>query len=343
MEAAYYPAIRRRYSFGPGDEQKYFSWLRETPTEFFSDWLGVDSGWLQLAAAKLLESADSIDPLVEWLDLIRRIGPAQWKNIKGAPRLALDLRVASEILLACDDELKVRTEYDPDADISHPTRRHLKSRLSKKQSLDEVLTEYELSPHPSLVVVLEGKTEMIIWKLIAEYYRVSSDEDFITVVDGRGVDRDLTSLMAFAAPRVTPWHSDGVLQLVRPATRFLIVSDAESKMSDQKKRDRRREDWVRLLFEAIPAEHRSQAVRQQLDLLVLTETWNPAGESFEFANFTPHQWRPRLSGCQDRLPSKPSPRSRRPSRGSATRRGTSRSSNRTTSEKGSLQNNFGRS
>ncbi len=220
------------------------------------------------------------------LDLVRRVGANQWKTLTGSPRLALDLRIAAESLLQCDDDLNNRVPDDPDCDVSHPTRRHLRSRLAKKRGLDEVLTEYGLSPHPSLVVVLEGKTEMVLWKFLTGYYHVSADEDFITVVDGKGVDRDLTSLMTFAAPRLAAWPIQGTLQLLRPATRFLVISDAEKKMATPEKRDARRRDWVDLLIETVPEEHRTQAMRAQIELLVSTETWNEAGESFEFANFT---------------------------------------------------------
>jgi hypothetical protein len=289
LEARYYfPHVSRSYRAGPSSAEQYRTWREETRPEFFTDWLNVDGDWLTSMATELLSQADSIDPLAEWLDLVRLVPPQQWQRLRGDARTAIDIRIAAELLLACRDAIATQRTLHPD-EPQVGEAGALATRLTTKRRLDEVLTEYGLSPHPSLVVVLEGKTEMTVWPRLLDYYGVSHNEDFITVIDGHGVDTDLTSLMTFAAPRVTPWHTDGVLQLVRPATRFLIVSDPENKMATSESRDKRRSEWVTLLFEAIPVQYRTPALLNQLDLLVFTETWNDADESFEFANFTPRE------------------------------------------------------
>ena len=289
LEARHYPNISGRYSVGFGESDAFFDWQQAETAETELAWLGVGADWLWHGAAHLLEQADSFDPLVEWLDLVRLVTPDRWDQLRGPARLSLDLRVVAELLLDCHDEL------EPHVTRSAPERPRVRrrpavtTRLGNRRSTDEVLTEFGISPHPRLVLVLEGATEIYMWSQTLAFYGLSFSDDFITVVDAYGVDRDLATLMAFAAPRVVPVEPEGSLAMTRPPTRFLIIGDPEGKMATAAGRDQRRGVWVQRLLDTMPIGYRDEVVRGQLDHLVFVETWNRVEDAFEFAHFTPRQ------------------------------------------------------
>ena len=59
-----------------------------------------------------------------------------------------------------------------------------------------------------------------------EMFSVRQDDDFISIQNAEGVDKDINALISYAiAPRFEK-ESDGHLGLLRPATRILVVADA---------------------------------------------------------------------------------------------------------------------
>jgi hypothetical protein len=71
----------------------------------------------------------------------------------------MDERIAAEVLDRYADELEgVTTANRPE-----PPEHLAQQAMSRRpESLDGVLTSLHLSPHPPLVVALEGKTEMTL-------------------------------------------------------------------------------------------------------------------------------------------------------------------------------------
>ncbi len=303
LEARYLPDVVYSYRTN-GDGTEYETWLREDDDGALLDWLDVDTTWLRNTAEWLLRLADNYDPLGDWLDVIRIATPSRWERLRGDALAAMDTRILSELLLKCHDAVST----DNDARIARPVGRvprQLRGRLARERSVDDVLTEWGLSPHPRLVVVLEGATEMYMWPRLLDYFGISRDEDFISPLDRGGVDRNIEALFAYAAPRVIPTKPEGTLQLVRPPTRFLIVTDPEGKMATADLREHHRKVWVTRLLESLPPEYRDEALRPQLDQLVFVETWNAKGEAFEFANFTTRQIATAIRRTSSPLASKP--------------------------------------
>jgi hypothetical protein len=170
------------------------------------------------------------------------------------------------------------------------------TRLGRRRSLDRVLTEFGLSPHPRLVVVLEGATEMRMWARMLSYYDPPTSEDLFSLVDAQGAGKDLGALVAYIAPRTELVEPEGYLPLMRPPTRFLVVTDPEGRTE----RETQRAKWISRLLETQPPDHRTPELRAQLELLVFVETWNRAGDCFEFANFTDRQIAPALRSLPGR-------------------------------------------
>ncbi|MGP0101938.1 MAG: hypothetical protein ACLPUT_10030 [Solirubrobacteraceae bacterium] len=263
------------------------AWRRSVPVTYMLDWLKVDTRWLEDSASRLLFEADRIDPLRDWSELVARADPKQWESLRGDARAAIDLRVVAETFLAYHDDLVDARKATPLEDPGPRARGQFDRRLKRKRPLDEILTEFGLSPHPRLVLVVEGKTELLFIPRVMEMLGISTDEDFISVQDAEGVDKDLKPLFAALAPRaIAEPEYNNDLRLIRPVTRFLVVFDPEGQASTQQDREKKREGWVERIQRAIPGVGNDAVVREQLDALVELTTWNRHDESFEFAHFT---------------------------------------------------------
>jgi hypothetical protein len=287
LEAVYYPRVVGNLRLSSHEEFGHFDdWRRQLPESYLTEWLGVDAAWLHSEAAMLLREADRIDPMRDWVEVIARAEPAKWGVLRGSALSAMDLRITAELLLAYHDDLS-RDDASAVADQPAQTRIGRRtSRLKASRPLDEVLTDFGLSPHPRLVLVVEGDTEMLLVPPVMQLLRISTDEDFISVQNAEGVERDLGSLLGFLAPRVKPDPDGEYLDLIRPPTRFLIVFDPEGRASTTDGRAKRRRAWVQRLERALPVERRQHGAREEIDALVELVTWNARGESFEFAHFT---------------------------------------------------------
>jgi hypothetical protein len=287
LEPVYWPRIMGRISLPITEEfPLYVRWLSKLTSPTLPRWLGVDGDWLKAHASELLAEADRIDPLGDWLDVVRQAEPDHWRRLKGEARSAIDLRLAAEVLLGLYEHL-VRARRAKA--LPAPQRRfrgEFDNRLKPQAGLDRVLTRFGLSPHPSLVLVVEGDTEMLIMPRVMDLFKVRRDEDFIALQNAASVDRDLSPLIAYVAPRVEAEETGRYLRLVRPPTRMLFVADAEGRIATTELREKRRQQWVKRLLETLPAEQRTPAVRKALDTLVYIEVWKRNGLSFEFAHFT---------------------------------------------------------
>jgi hypothetical protein len=198
----------------------------------------------------------------------------------------MDLRITAELFLSYYDDLVYAGEAPSLERPRARTRGPFTRRLRPTRPLDEVLTEFGLSPHPRLVLVVEGDTELLLVPCAMELLEMSTDEDFISVQNAEGVEKDLNALLGFLAPRVKRDVDGRYLDLIRPPTRFLIVFDPEGRVSTEEGRAKRRKTWVERIQRAIPGEGENEAVGEQVDALVELVTWNALGESFEFAHFT---------------------------------------------------------
>jgi hypothetical protein len=289
LEPRYYPAVVGRYTVDSRDGPDDFeAWMRDEPLTSEIDWLGTDAAWLFDRAGGLLRDADSFDPLGRWLEIVRLATPDTWDRLRGDARSAMDLRMVAEMLLRYHDEL---VPDGPQSIPADPDRRRLPvtSRLKRQQPLDQALTEFGLSPHPRLVIVFEGATEMTIWPRLLDYYGTRRDDDLFSIVDAEGVGNTIRALAAYIAPRGIHDAADGILVLTRPPTRLLLVCDPEGQMDTPAKREKRRSGLVDRIMDTLPEDARTEFARSQIDGFVLVETWNAASESFEFAHFKDRQ------------------------------------------------------
>ena len=83
-------------------------WEKEGPcfeVKTHLDLFGLRPEALAATAEALLSSASFRDPLGSWYDLVRLAHPDTWSDFRGDVRLAMDHRIAAEILLRALDDL----------------------------------------------------------------------------------------------------------------------------------------------------------------------------------------------------------------------------------------------
>ena len=288
LEPVYYPRIVGRISLPREvDFERYDSWRRALPPGRIKRWLGVGNNWLREAASDLLTEARRRDPLEDWTDLLSRIEPGKWWDLRGDARSALDLRIAGELVLRYYDALVEARQAQPLPTGSQGFAGPFGDRLKPQRTLDALLMDFGLSPHPRLVLVVEGATERLIVPRVMQLLDVRVERDFISIEDAGGVDRDISSLLTYLAPQLSGAGNERrYVRYERPPSRFLVVFDAEGTFATNEQRRERRRAWIERLMAALPEERRNELVREQIARLVFVDTWNRRGDSFEFAHFT---------------------------------------------------------
>jgi hypothetical protein len=290
IEPVYYSRLVRTLTLPALDEFSAFDdWREGFPAVRMLGWLDVDEHWVREQARELRETADDFDPLGRWTEVVARADAKTWDWLHGAARNVMDLRIAAETLLLFHDDLVAAGRAAPQPG-AHPRARQARyRRLQAQRPLDALLTEFGLSPHPQVVVVVEGATERLLLPRVMELLGISAEDDFIAIEDAEGVDRDISPLIAYLAPRLEQPTGEDYVDFQRPPTRFLVVSDAEGKSATSGQRRERRREWVDRIMRTLPRDLWTSGVREQLALLVRVITWKRSGESFEFAHFTDRQ------------------------------------------------------
>jgi hypothetical protein len=312
IEPAYYSQIIGWLRLqGLDDPEAYYRWRRRLPLQRLLRWLGVNAAWLVTAAEELLQRAHSIDPLGPWWEVIAHGDPDKWPKLSGAALSAMDLRVTAEVLLRYYDALVEAGMAKPLPESPDRWARPVDYRLKPRRSLDAVLTEFGLSPHPRLVLVLEGPTELLLVPRVMQFFGMRIGGDFMAIESAEGADRDLSPLFAYLAPRLGEPRDERYARFERRPSRFLVVLDPEGKVSTAEAREKRRQDWINRIMRTLPAElktsDRFDVVREQIEQFVFVETWRPRrSESFEFAHFTDLELAEVIHALDTRTTRKPS-------------------------------------
>jgi hypothetical protein len=249
------------------------------------NWIDWTVDQIRQSATNLLLIADNVDPLREWYKIVRLFKPDQWQKLHGDALLAIDYRIAAEILLRFYEdlvELNVAPPLEPLPRMA-PETGHRRLGTSRDE-LDEVLMDFGLSPQPSVVLVLEGETEELLIPRVMNFLGIPQRSDFIKVFNSRSITRDFELLARYiTTPYLGRTLDKGVL-LSRPPTHFLVALDPEKSFLTEALREKERSKWIRGIWTQIQAEFRTEVMREQLSSLVSIASWND--QSFEFAHFT---------------------------------------------------------
>jgi len=288
LEARYLPDILQQGRIPlPLSVQDWLEYADGFDPKATLDWLGWRPERLKDTAYRLLGRARDIDPQQRWHRLARLVEPRLWADLGGLALAANDDRVAAEVLLHCYEDLVERDAASPLEQLPPGPGRFwhfLDERLAtNREELEEVLTYFGLSPHPSVVLAVEGETEELTVERIIELLVPPDQRGHIRVRNLHGTSRDLTML----APEVAqPFlgaqvRHDG-LDLLQPPTRLLVAGDPENKLATPAACA----DQHRKVVDQIDVTLRLQNLavdREDLESLVEVRTW---GDPFEFAHFT---------------------------------------------------------
>jgi hypothetical protein len=149
--------------------------------------------------------------------------------------------------------------------------------------LDAELASLGVSPHPRVVVLVEGKTERLHIQALAQEYGIHRPQ-FMRVLDvgGSRVRPDLVARYV-ATPRLAANNEGAEFELDALPTAVIIAMDPENLWATEGARA----DRLRIIHDAVRAavdEQGGQISQPDLDFLVEVRTWGD--HTYELGNFT---------------------------------------------------------
>jgi hypothetical protein len=243
-------------------------------------------------AERLLGHAHKLDPLGDWGPLVRRAPGRMWSSLRGDARLAVDHHIGGEMLLLFYEDLermgaapRLPTDF---GGFWHPRRERLGVPT---EPLDQRLSRLGISPHPRVLLVVEGETEEYLTPAVFDALEIPHEPEWVRTVVMRSVDADLTKLAAFAsAPLLGERQGDDWL-LIKPPTRLMVAVDPEGGFETVVSAEAERQKILREIRVVLAAQVGVPEARlgevivlDDLDELVSVHRWD--GGCFEFAHFT---------------------------------------------------------
>lgn len=246
---------------------------------------GFEAIELQVEAERLLRDARHRDPLKDWWPLIRHANYSGWEKLRGPALECLQLRIAAEVLLRAHEDITTEGVLEPLPNLEdarwHPLHDRVTPRESDALSLDRALAQFGLSPHPCVLILLEGETEMThVPKLLALLGLDRPDRVRVQNCRSSNVNAQLISRYAIS-PRLGRQTGD-IQRLDVPPTALMVAMDPENRWNTEDKRNAE----GRRLQKAIREEVERQGgviIDRDLEFLVNIFVWGE--DSYEIANF----------------------------------------------------------
>ncbi|MFV0127799.1 hypothetical protein ACLGI4_08805 [Streptomyces sp. HMX112] len=287
LATRYLPGILGHLSMpGALDESGLRKHRSESQVDELIQLVGFDKSRLRKSADALLARAHG-DPLSKWLPLLRYASYKGWSRLHGEPLDAMWRRVAAEVLLRAHEDLAAEGAIDPLPDLTgenwwSPQHDRLTPRYEEAKTLERALADLGLSPHPKVILLVEGETELYhVPRLLAEFGLTQPQQVRVQRTKGSKINAHLIARYG-VTPRVgrrlqDRWMLDASL------TALMIAMDAENDFETQAKRDKVR----RQLQDAIREEVKYQDAdinQTELDALVHVRVWGD--DKYELANFS---------------------------------------------------------
>lgn len=250
----------------------------------------MDADVVGRSARELRDLAGRMDLVGAFYDVIRRAHPDTWETLRDDVLVTMDLRMAAEALDSLADD--AGRQPDTTEEARTPLR---EQRLSARpDSTDEVLTDLGISPHPSLVIGVEGATEELLLPRVFAALGIPLDDDWIRIIDFGGVGKELSNLAKFAAAPSLGQDHGAYVDLVRPITRFLVLVDAEGKYRSPATRARRRRILLDAVCASVPADLRGDLYGSDANIVEIRTLGTPAARVRELDRCPA---RPRADRC----------------------------------------------
>lgn len=290
LEARYLPGLDpERVSLVNADIQEWYRYRESFDPVAIASSLNYTAAQAREDAEWLLLRADSTDPVGgPWSRLMRRAPRDSWKHLKDAALLAMEYREAAEILLRFYEEMADRGGAEPlpviPSMVSHP----LNERLSyRHDTLDQDLMALGISPHPRVVLAVEGESEEVHAPLVWKALGYPEAPELVRLLKLGGVDRDLEKVAALAAAPLVSGkvEGSGYWSLIKPPARLLVAVDPEGRQfGSPQKVNRTRGRIIREINAVLKAQGVENPDPSELDELVEIRTWSES--CYEFAHFT---------------------------------------------------------
>ena len=239
----------------------------------------------------LLMRAEDLDPVGDsWSHLMRRAPETAWKELKDAALSALDYRIAAEVLLHFYEDLAGRGLAEPLPRISdmgiaeHPLRDRLSNR---EQTLDQDLMDLGISPHPRVVLAVEGETEQAHVPLVWRELDYPDAPELMRLFMLGGVNKNLEKVAALAAAPLVGPKVQGAREawtLIKPPTCFYVAVDPEGRYFAPQNVGRTRAVMLEEISQTLKGQGVTAANPAELDELIRIHTWS--GPCYEYAHFT---------------------------------------------------------
>ena len=287
LEPRYYPRVVRNLTMPAHiGFEAWDATDRKFDAKATLKWSGWTPDEVVEEARRLLFRAWSIDPLRDWVDLVRFVGSSRWKKLRGDALLAIELRIAAEMLLRFHEALHRAKAAPPLRTRQSRVRDDLDDRLKfDPDELDSTLAAYGLSPHPAVLIIAEGQTEMAILPLVMAELGVKRADSYIKILNAHSENEKHSLLATYAAlPKLGPIDQN-TAEFLRPPTRYLIAVDGDHTYRTQQARDAERDRLVDRLAQELAPEYDTPAARDDLRSLILIEAWAD-GLDFERAHFS---------------------------------------------------------
>lgn len=277
LDTYYWPQITHRlYGSFPAWRTAFDAF---DPSQMLT-WLGLSLDQIGRQASSLHLDASFCDDTGEFYELIRRADSDAWKSLRGDAAVAMDYRLAADILTRFAEALNAGGDY-AGAQHSPLSQQGLSAR---PESLDAALSHLRLSPFPTLIIGVEGETEYRVVPRVLDLLGITRDRNRIVIVDFGGTGQ-LTLLARYAVEPVLGRDLGTGVVLDRPLTRFLVMTDAENKYKDVRGRNKQRRLLIESLTKNVPEDLRADFYgNSKHGRIVEIRTWGKL--PFEFAHFT---------------------------------------------------------
>jgi hypothetical protein len=239
---------------------------------------------VQAFAGWLLHRAHTLDPTGDWSRLIRRAPDRGWKTLTGDALIALDHRLAAEVLLLFYEDLAQRNAAPPLPTRPRMAWHPLFERISDhhEEELDSLLAHLGVSPHPGVVLVVEGETEELLVPRVFDHLNLRRTPDLVRVLCMRGADAELPLVAAATVAPLLGQRRGDSYDMIRPPTRLVIAVDQDQGWDSPAKVERKRANILNAIRKVIAAQGATVS-DEDLETFLIVKQW--PGKCFEFAHF----------------------------------------------------------
>jgi len=220
------------------------------------------------------------------MQLICRAPRKTRHDLTGAALLAMDYREAAEILLLFREDL---ADHGQATVLPAMDGQVMRAQLSYREpSLDGDLVKLGLSPHPRVVLAVEGDTEYTHVPLVWKELDYPDAPELVRLLNLRGVDHNLEKLAALA---VTPLVGERLppgrpgWRLIKPPTRLMIAVDPDGpRFGTPDAVAKTRATIMKDVLDSLTDQGVTNSNLPEIDTLVEIRTWPQS--CYEYTHFT---------------------------------------------------------